>query len=1567
MSLADLLPPLAETFPATIVPRDPQPVELLPMVQHYDWGDPDFIPTLLGQSNPGRRPWAELWMGAHPDAPAQAVTPSGNVPLDTWISSLPDTILGPQVSERFEGRLPFLFKILGVAAPLSLQVHPDERSARAGFAAENRAGVPVDSRQRNYRDPHHKPELVVALGEFYGLRGFRPMADLASALAELPEFRSFEPSPGATPESLKAFYSAWMRLPQESVNRHLDPLLDRVRAADLARPFQTMDREYWLLRADAIYSRPGHRDRGLLAFYLLNLVCLQPGEGMYLPPGVLHAYLHGPAVELMANSNNVLRGGLTTKHIDVGELLQQTRFESESPALLVPDRQRGSRVATYATPAGEFQLTRIEVDEDAPFIEACDHSLEVLIVTSHQRADPVTLRSRDDVLCLGRGQAAVVPANRSYQITAQGPATIYRASVPLKSADQDPSNHPAPLFRGRRPTALGFGTSGLRGLVSDITDLEAYLNTAGYLDYLREIGDLRPGAPVSIAGDLRPSTDSPERSIMRAVALAIEDSGYSVDHLGRLPTPALTYFALQHPRPSIMVTGSHIPFDRNGIKFTKVTGEVLKADEPGILHAVQKVRALEYAKPPALSRFGDDGMFKPHSAHELPPVNPHARREYLQRYQEFLPHEPLRGLRVVFYEHSAVGRDLLVELLTSLGARVLPMARSSQFVPVDTEALSACDLELLQRLADEARAAFGPIDAVISTDGDSDRPLIAGIDENGRVQFLGGDLVGLLVADFLGVNAAAVPVSANDAVDLWAATRGVTLRRTRIGSPYVIEMMHRLCAAGSPQVVGWEANGGFLVATDIVRNGRVLRPLPTRDAALPIVAVLCASREQRLPLVGLFQKLPRRYSRATLIDAVPTELSRTLITQLSPRVPGVLEIEITERGEPRFLRDDGPSSATDPHALAVTRAQIEHRFPASEGYGPLSRINLVDGLRLGFANGDVVHLRPSGNAPQLRIYSVASSPERADTIIRQTTRLLEHLLHTPPAPAHPPASVPMLAPPQSPFVAAVCKNIELATHLVAQGQTPAVVGTVSGSKAAQRFWQSLLDGAKADLHVGTAVSFHEDLPTNQAFGILLLWQRLKTHLAAGPDRDALVAFVFGDGTRSTPFTETDNAQKPAIATFVRASADPEATRPRFLTMVEVALHHFIPVQQFLKRSGFRGLVVKWGDEIQIPTRDLSGLDPLFRDADVVRFVSVRPMDADEAANKDWVGVDAAGNVTAFIPRRPLEEMELLADRGLLQRKDGRLYGGVNLGSIAVSTTLLEALLAEFSREVNDPTASRKDRPALDPEFFTALTVAAIADPEARHEAWKLAVRESADVQALQLRMPDLLTRLTSVLERHESATGRPLRMVAMDFGDQYWGDIGQHAKIFEFYMALNDPGPSGRVARALAHLPDSRDEHGNLIVDSEVSPHVQVRNSVLIHARLTGAGSVDGAVLIGTHARDIEVKNGFDVLSTSAALQIEPRAGTYKIVSRLPVRAAAGERMTSLFLPGTTGTLFRVHESTDLRNKAHTYDVPILGNPLPFRAAHQAMGIIPVDDLAHVRRTEERRIEGLLGAPRSPA
>jgi phosphomannomutase len=331
---------------------------------------------------------------------------------------------------------------------------------------------------------------------------------------------------------------------------------------------------------------------------------------------------------------------------------------------------------------------------------------------------------------------------------------------------------------------------------------------------------------------------------------------------------------------------------------------------------------------------------------------------------------------VVLYEHSAVGRELVGEVLESLGAVVYRLGRSEGFVAIDTEAIDAARLAECRRLLDTARAAHGAIDAIVSTDGDSDRPMLLGVSPDGNVEFFGGDVLGMVVAAALGADAVVVPVSATDAIDLYFGPRGVPVVRTRIGSPYVIAAMSRLEAR---RIAGWEANGGFLLGSRIERDGRELRPLPTRDALLPLVCALHEANRRKVPLATLFSELPARYARAGLVD-VPEGSGRLL-----QRAYTIDDAELVEvRFGAGVLECEGVSSARAAElsgALGDLRGRLERRFTSALGFGPIAKLNFVDGIRMTFENGDIAHVRASGNAPQLRMYSVAGSAARAERIV----------------------------------------------------------------------------------------------------------------------------------------------------------------------------------------------------------------------------------------------------------------------------------------------------------------------------------------------------------------------------------------------------------------------------------------------------------------------------------------------------------------------------------------------------------------------------------------------------------
>lgn len=485
------------------------------------------------------------------------------------------------------------------------------------------------------------------------------------------------------------------------------------------------------------------------------------------------------------------------------------------------------------------------------------------------------------------------------------------------------------------PEELKFGTSGLRGLVTDMTDLECYINTTGFLKFLGKSDNLKQGSTIYLAGDLRDSTPK----IMGAVCQAITNAGHKTVNCGLIPTPALAFYAAQHNLPCVMVTGSHIPADRNGIKFYKASGEVLKADEVAIKQTVTEVRNSQYKMPAQESIFNAKGGLLKNV--QLPTEDSAAAKAYLKRYTLVFG-DSLKGKKVVFYQHSAVGRDMLVELLQDLGAEVVPVGRSDKFVPIDTENVTDADKRYFRQLASEYPDAF----AIVSTDGDSDRPFV--IDAQGV--FYRGDELGAVVATRLKADFAGLPISSSDAVGAYLKQNGIEYRRTKIGSPYVIEAMQTAAEMGKKRIVGWEVNGGFLLGCQLEANEQILAPLATRDAIFPIIVALLAAKDSSVAEV--FNKLPKRFTSSGLIDNFATEVSAKIVS--------------------KFASDS-----------AESREELGKYFTPELGFGKVKQINTLDGIRIFFENGDIAHLRPSGNAPQLRIYSVANSKERADQIVGQ--------------------------------------------------------------------------------------------------------------------------------------------------------------------------------------------------------------------------------------------------------------------------------------------------------------------------------------------------------------------------------------------------------------------------------------------------------------------------------------------------------------------------------------------------------------------------------------------------------
>lgn len=464
-----------------------------------------------------------------------------------------------------------------------------------------------------------------------------------------------------------------------------------------------------------------------------------------------------------------------------------------------------------------------------------------------------------------------------------------------------------------------FGTSGARGLVSDMTDRVCYAYTLGFLQYLEKIGELRPHQSIVIAYDFRPS--SPR--IMTASCEAIRARGYIPVNGGLVPTPAIALYGIQHHLPTLMVTGSHIPDDRNGIKFYRPDGEIMKTDEEAIKGEVVEI-------PDEL--FDEQGMFI-HAA-DTPSIDSAIQHEYVKRFTDFFPPDVLKGTKVGVYQHSSVTRDILIEVLKSLGAHTIPLGYSETFIPVDTEAVRPEDIKLAKEWSREHK-----FDAIVSTDGDGDRPLIG--DENGT--WLRGDIVGILCAHYLSADVVATPVSSNTALEKTGYFKEVD--RTRIGSPYVIEAMQQAASRKPQVVVGYEANGGFLTQTEANVSEKTLSPLPTRDALLPMLSILHLCTLKHCKVSELVKSLPARYTYSDRIKGVPASLSLKKLDELEK------------------------SNAEE----FISKLKIL----CSEGIGIIQSIDTTDGLRATLSSGNIFHLRPSGNAPELRCYTESDTEESA--------------------------------------------------------------------------------------------------------------------------------------------------------------------------------------------------------------------------------------------------------------------------------------------------------------------------------------------------------------------------------------------------------------------------------------------------------------------------------------------------------------------------------------------------------------------------------------------------------------
>jgi mannose-6-phosphate isomerase len=391
-------------------------------IQEYAWGSTQAIPDLLGQRNPGNKPQAELWMGAHPKAPSLVQYHGQWVSLLDLINKNPVEVLGKNAAKNFNNKLPYLFKVLDAAKPLSIQAHPNVYQAREGFERENAQGIPLNAPYRNYRDAHHKPECICALTPFWALSRFRRISGILSYLKKVcahgldAEINNLKQQP--TSDGLKGFYTDLMTMDADRQNRIAAQALEQ------AQRFEAQDPVFsWMLKIAADYPN----DIGVLAPILLNLICLEPGQALFLDAGEFHAYLEGLGIELMANSDNVLRGGLTPKHVDVPELLRVLKFEDQDVFFLKPQEVVPNEFV-YPSPAKEFELSVITLNSGAQYQSPAQRSVEILICT--RGIVTLTDYGNQTETQLQQGVSALIPAAvERYAIKGEG--TCYKAAVPI--------------------------------------------------------------------------------------------------------------------------------------------------------------------------------------------------------------------------------------------------------------------------------------------------------------------------------------------------------------------------------------------------------------------------------------------------------------------------------------------------------------------------------------------------------------------------------------------------------------------------------------------------------------------------------------------------------------------------------------------------------------------------------------------------------------------------------------------------------------------------------------------------------------------------------------------------------------------------------------------------------------------------------------------------------------------------------------------------------------------------------------------------------------------------------
>lgn len=947
--------------------------------------------------------------------------------------------------------------------------------------------------------------------------------------------------------------------------------------------------------------------------------------------------------------------------------------------------------------------------------------------------------------------------------------------------------------------ALKFGTSGVRGLVVEMTDQECWKYALAFARYVKQRTN-RTGE-IALAGDFRSSTPR----ILVAVRAGLAAAGFQSRFCGMIPTPAVAAYAMQRKRPCIMVTGSHIPDDRNGIKFYLPWGETLKPDEAEISAQYQNVKVAEHGA----GLFDESGMFQ--AAQEpLGPADPTAMNEFIRRPLDFFPPAALAGMRVVVYQHSAVIRDALPEILRALGATVVEVGWSDRFVPVDTEAVAEPE-----RLAEWVR--HHKADALVSADGDSDRPLL--VDERGKV--IRGDVLGILVSVYLGVDVVATPVSCNTAVEACGEFKEVI--RTRIGSPYVIAAMQKAAAADQTlTVVGYEANGGYLTGTEVTNpaTGAVLPPLPTRDCVLPLLSALCAAHQAKRSLSEWVNELPPRFTCSGLLRAFPSEQGRAVLN-------------------------------------AILEQPAEASVWFQYDFGEIQRIDATDGVRITFDSGRIVHFRPSGNAPEFRCYTEAESEAAS---IAANARALELLQQT----ICPAVAAKKKRSPDTLLTAAL-DRIEKAA-----GMDVIIVSTTSAGQ--EQYWQQRLEQTRGQVAREDAVIVvvHEDWPGGAGNGLGTLYALVRAanrmqeqsglDLLEQLQNGAAVALYHtaGKGTRLAPLPAAEYNNKPGVCLPGLLNLGERAEPITILESVIRQTASYAP-----ERKG--RVSVFWGDQVFIPAAEPN--QQAKHHADILARIGPMP-DADEWQKRGLekyglVAVNAKGDAVQ-VEKITHQQAQDLIDAGVMA-VDGGI--GVSLGSFSISAPLTRALLDEFAPEL----VAKKGKLDSDPHFWMPLTL----DEQTYLTIMAQKGEDPAFSRAHYRRMSAFARRF---LADHPEFS----LFGAVDIGLQsYWWDYGQLIYYYRNNQLLTRQTPEAAAMRRFFQISadaGNQPAHGSLdcdahsIVQGCTIQSGRIRNSVLINVRADHI-DVEDAVLIQVAAPAVKGKGCLLYrVSDAAPVQMDERA-----------------------------------------------------------------------------------------------